>query len=209
MGGKMARKKLGMALLATLTVLAVNAVAQSNQVAGIVGRSFISNQSVSGSGAKIYFGDGLSYEANFSHTFINLGIVGIGVEVPFVFNPVTNVSFAGANAVPKDFRAYYITPAARATLFPTTAFNPWVSVGGGVAHYSPNSTLQYGGPNPNTSSTNTGVFQVGIGLDVRILGPFKLRGEFRDFDSTEPPINLNTSKRGSHYFAGGGLVFAF
>ena len=205
----MVRKQFGILLLAAMTVLAGTAVAQkSNEVAGIFGRTFISNQSVTGTTAKLYFGDGLSYEANFSHNFLNLGVVGIGVEVPFVFNPTTKVSFAAGNFVPKDFRAYFITPAARATLFPTTAFNPWVSVGGGFASFNPSSTLQYGGANTGKSTT-TGVFEVGVGLDVRLWGPFKLRGEFRDFNSSEPPINVKQNSRYSHYFAGGGLVFSF
>jgi hypothetical protein len=204
----MARKRFGMVLLATLTILAANAVAQSNQVAGIIGRTFISDQSVPGAGDKVRFGHALSYEGNFSHSFFNLGIVSLGVEVPFVFSPTNNLKFSTFDAVPKDFSAYYITPAARATLFPSTAFNPWVSVGGGVAHFNPNSTLQFGGTNP-TGSSNSAVFQVGVGLDVRILGPLKLRGEFRDFNTKEAPINVNLNNRYSYFFAGGGVVFAF
>src|ERR1700733_7309893 len=127
----MARTILGLVLLAALTVLAGTAVAQSNEVAGIVDRNFISNQSVSGSAATLYFGDGLTYEANYSHRFLNFGIVGVSVEVPFVFNPSTKLNFSGADAVPKDFRTFFIAPAARLTVFPTTAFNPWVSIGGG------------------------------------------------------------------------------
>ena len=69
-------------------------------------------------------------------------------------------------------------------------------------------SVEYGGANPSQSSTS-GVFEVGVGLDVRILGPLKLRGEFRDFNSSEPPINLNTGNRYSHLYAGAGLAFAF
>jgi hypothetical protein len=206
----MARKNFGIVVLALVMGLAATAVAQkSNEVAGIIGRTFISNQSVSGTTAKLYFGDGLSYEANFSRRFLNLGIVGIGVEVPFVFNPSTKVSFSASNAVPKEFRSYFITPAARVTLFPTTAFNPWFSIGGGFASYNPSSTLQYGGANPNAKSTSSGVFEVGGGLDVRFWGPWKVRGEIRDFQANEPPINLNKSNRYSHLYAGAGVVFSF
>jgi hypothetical protein len=205
----MARKRLQIVLLATVMILGGTAVAQkSNEVAGIIGRTFISNQSVGGTTAKIFFGDGLTYEANFSHRFLNFGIASISVEVPFVFNPSTKASFSAGNAVPKDFRSYFITPAARVTLFPTTAFNPWFSIGGGVANFNPSSTLQYGGTNPS-KSTSTGVFEVGGGLDVRIWGPLKLRGELRDFNSSEPPINLNKSNRYSHFYAGAGVVFSF
>jgi hypothetical protein len=204
----MARKNFGIVLLVAVTILTGTAVAQgSNEVAGIIGRTFISNQSVSGSAAKIYFGDGLSYEANFSHRFLNFGFVGISVEVPFVFNPSTKLGGA-FSSVPKDFRAYFITPAARATLFPTTRFNPWFSIGGGVAHFSSSSTTQFGAPNV-AQTNNSGVFEVGGGLDVGILGPLKLRGEIRDFNTNEPPINFNVNSRYSHLYAGAGLVFSF
>jgi opacity protein-like surface antigen len=206
----MARKSFGISLLSIVMILAGTALAQkSNEVAGVVGRTFISDQSVNGSIGKIRFGDGLAYEGNFSHRFLNLGIVGVSVEVPFVYNPSTQVAFGGGNQVPKEFRAYFITPAARVTLFPTTAFNPWVSVGGGFASFSPSSTLHFGGPNPNSKSTTSGVFEVGGGLDVRIMGPLKLRGEVRDFNSQEPPINLNVNNRYSHLYAGAGVVFSF
>src|SRR5215475_6013625 len=108
MGGKMARNRFGMALLATVILLAANALAQSNQVAGVFGRTFISDQSVPGTTDKLRFGDALSFEANYSHTFLNFGIANLGAEVPFVFTPTNNLKFSAFNALPKDFRAYYI-----------------------------------------------------------------------------------------------------
>ena len=203
----MALRRVGILVLLTATIFAANAVAQSNEVAGIVGRTFISDQSVSGSASKIHFGNGLSYEANFSHRLLDLTVASISVEVPFVVTPTEKLQF-NVNVVPKSFAAYYLTPAARVNLFPTTAFSPWVSVGGGFAHYSPSSTLEFGGANPSKSNT-TGVFQVGVGLDVRVFGPFKIRGEFRDFHSGQPSINLNTNDRRSNFFAGGGVVLSF
>jgi len=206
MGGKMARKRFGIVALATVTILVASAVAQkSSEVAGIVGRSFISDQSISGD--TLHFGDGLTYEANVSHRFFGFGVAGISVELPFVFNPSTKLNYT-INSVPKDFSAYFITPAARVNLFPTTAFSPWVSVGGGFARYNPNSTLEYGGANTGKSTTG-GVFEIGGGLDVRVYGPIKLRGEVRDFYSGEPPLNLNSGSHYSHLFAGAGVVFTF
>ena len=164
----MARKRLGIVSLAMLTILAASAAAQqSNQIAGIIGRSFISNQSVTGTSLtnpNVHFGDGLSYEANLSHSFFNFGILGLSVELPFVYNPSTNLQF-GLNTVPKDFRAYFLTPAARVNLFPGTAFSPWVSIGAGFARFTPNSTLEFGGVNTGKNTTSS-VFEVGGGLDA-------------------------------------------
>jgi hypothetical protein len=204
----MARRQFGIVVLLTVTILAANAVAQSNnEVAGIIGRAFISDQSVSGSPSQIHFGHGLTFEANYSHRLIDLAIASVSVEVPFVVTPTEKPQFK-VNVVPKSFQSYFVTPAVRVNLFPTTAFSPWVSIGGGFAHYSPSSDLEFGNPNPSKSNT-TGVFEIGGGLDVRVYGPVKIRGEFRDFRSGEPPINLNTSKRYSNIFAGGGVVLSF
>ncbi len=207
----MAWKRLGIVSLVILTILARSAVAQqSNQIAGIFGRSFISNQSVSGTGLAnpdVHFGDGLSYEANLSHSFFNFGIAGLSVELPFVYNPSTNVQF-GLNTVPKDFRAYFLTPAARVNFFPGTAFSPWVSIGAGFASFTPNNTLEFGGVNAGKNTTSS-VFEVGGGLDVRVSDHFKVRGEVRDFNTDEPPINVNLGNRYNHLFMGVGVVFAF
>jgi opacity protein-like surface antigen len=208
----MARKKFGIAVLATVTILVASAFAQrSNEVAGSIGRSIISDEGVSGivsGNPNVHFGQAWTYEGNFSHRFFNFGIAAISVEIPVVYDPKTKVQFGPSNSVPKDFSAYFLTPAARVNLFPTTALSPWVSVGAGFARFNPNTTLEFGGGSAAVSQTNA-VFQVGGGLDVGPWDHFKIRGEIRDFNSSEPPINLNKSNRYSHIFAGLGLVFSF
>ncbi len=207
----MARNTFAVVLLATVVILAAGAFGQkTNEVAGLVGRNIIRDQSVSGvTNATIHFGDGLLYEGNFSHQFFNFGLAGISVEVPFVINTQTKLHFA-PTGVPKDFSSYFITPAVRVNLFPTTAFSPWASVGGGVGHFSPNATLEYGGPS-NAVSSSSGVFEAGFGLDVRVFGPIKIRGEFRDFNATEPSA-LNAghgTKRLNNLMTAAGVVFSF
>jgi opacity protein-like surface antigen len=122
-------------------------------------------------------------------------------------DPTNKLQYA-TNVVPPAFKSYFVTPAARVNLFPATSFSPWVSVGGGFGYFTPSSTLEFGGSNPS-KSRSTGVFQVGGGLDVRVIGNFKIRGEIRDFYSGEPPVNLNLSNRYSNLYAAAGVVFSF
>jgi hypothetical protein len=208
----MARQRFGIAVLIAMALLAVNAAAQKNEIAGSVGRVFISDQGVLGanpSNPNIHFGDGLTYGANYARRFINLGIIDVKVEVPFVFTPTVKLNF-GQNIVPKSFRSYFVTPAARVSLFPTTAFSPWVSFGGGFGRFDESSQLEFGGTNTGQKGTTSGVFQSGGGLDVKILSAFKLRGEVRDFYSGTPQLNANTGKTRQHnIFVGGGVVFSF
>jgi hypothetical protein len=95
-------------------------------------------------------------------------------------------------------------------LFPEQAVSPWVSFGGGFGHFGESSTLLFGGLNPGKTGTTTGVLQAGVGLDVKIFGRFRLRGEARDFWSGVPDLNVNTGKSRQHnIFVGGGLVWHF
>jgi hypothetical protein len=94
--------------------------------------------------------------------------------------------------------------------FPDHAISPWVSFGSGFGHFAASSTLLFGGNNPGTTGTNTGVIQAGLGLDVKIFHRFSLRGEGRDFWSGVPQLNVNTGKSRQHnIFAGLGIVFHF
>ena len=111
--------------------------------------------------------------------------------------------------MPSNYKSYFVTPSVRANVFATTAISPWISVGGGIGHFSPSSDLEFGGRSPAKSTTN-GVFQMGIGLDVRIIRKLSVRGEVRDFWSGTPDITVDTGKSRQHnFFVGGGVVWRF
>ena len=50
------------------------------------------------------------------------------------------------------------------------------------------------GQPPQSSEVGTGVYQIG-GLDVKLVGHFKIRGEARDFWTGVPPVNVSTERR--------------
>jgi len=207
----MARKWFGILVLAMMTLVVANAAAQKWEVAGSVGRIFISDQGVANTNlfnSNVHFGDQLTYEANGGRRIVDIGIASLSVEVPFVFSFDQKVNFE-ENLVPKSFNSFFVTPSVRLNLFPMTAFSPWISGGGGWGRFDESSTLEDGGKNPGATGTNCGVAQVGLGLDVRILHGFKLRGEVRDFYSGVPQLNVPTVTRQHNIFAGGGLVWQF
>ena len=200
-----------LAVLAVLTILVAGAFAQKNELGGTLGRTFISDQGVAGTAfpdSNIHFGHGLTFEANYGRHLLNTGVFRITLEVPAVFNPNEKLSFSGLNT-PSSFASYFVTPSARVTLLPSGAVAPWISIGGGFGHFSLSSRLESGQPNPR-SGTTTGVFQLGIGLDVRIVHSLYLRGEAREFNSGEPQLNVSTGKsRFNNLFAGAGVVWHF
>lgn len=210
----MSWKQLWIAALAGVALVSSPATAQDekNQLSGIVGRTFISDQGIKGatfSNPFVRFGNGFTFEVNYSRYLITSPVFALSGEVPVVFNLDEDVG-SGANVVPSDYRSYFITPAARANLFPATAVSPWVSFGGGFGHFSETSSLIFGGTNPGKSKT-TGVLQAGFGLDVRIWHRISIRGEVRDFWSGEPdfPLAPTGKTRQHNIFVGAGAIWHF
>jgi hypothetical protein len=211
----MSGKQAVIAVLAVvMSILGSSAAAQDekNELSGSIGRMFISDQGIIGAtnfNPVVRSGNGLTFEVNYARRILGTPVFAISGEVPAVFDLDENLN-SGDNVVPKNYKQIFITPSARLNLFPDTAVSPWVSLGGGFAHFTENSTLIYGGPNPGSSSTS-GVLQGGFGLDVRVLHQFSIRLDVRDFWSGTPSLPLaDTGKSRQHnFFVGGGVVWHF
>jgi hypothetical protein len=133
------------AALAVVVLVGSPATAQDekNQLAGTLGRTFISDEGIKGatfSNPFVRFGDGLTFEVNYSRDLITSPVFALSGEVPVVFNLDEDVN-SGANVVLSHCSSYFITPAARVNLFPATAVSSWVSFGGGFGHFSETSSL--------------------------------------------------------------------
>jgi hypothetical protein len=201
------------AILVSLVTLVSGASAQErNELSGLIGRTFVSDQGVTGTttpGALLTSGAGISVEGNYGRRLLDFGLVGLTGEVPFVVNFHENVHF-DVNVVPKDYKSFFVTPSIRANLFPNNGLSPWVSAGGGFGYFKENSALEFGGPNPGKTGTTTGVFQAGVGLDVKLFNRLSVRGEARDFFTGIPQLNVDTGKSRQHnFFVGGGVVWHF
>jgi hypothetical protein len=214
----MSGKQAVIAVLAvTMSILGVRASAQDekNELTGIIGRIFISDQGIHGPDAPqvnpfVRSGKGLTFEVNYARQLFGTPVYAVSGEVPAVFNLDEDLG-SGAAVVPTGYKQVFVTPSVRVNLFPATAASPWVSIGGGFAHFSEDSQLIYqGGPNPGTS-TSSGVLQGGLGLDVRVYHRFSIRGQVRDFWSGTPDLPLaDTGKTRQHnYFVGGGVIWRF
>ncbi len=208
----MSLKRLTIVCLCAVMTLVAHAAAQKNELAGLVGRTFISNQGIKGAtflNNEVRFGNGWTFEVNYAHRVLGAGFASVFLELPAVVN-VNEKLNTGLNLIPENFKSYFVTPAARLNVLSDTAISPWVSLGGGYGHFSESSTLVFGGPNPGKTGTSTGVLQAGIGLDVRTFDRFSLRGEARDFWSGVPQLNVDTGKSRQHnIFVAVGVVWHF
>lgn len=201
-----------LAMTISLLVASARAQDEKNELTGILGRTFISDQGIQGAtffNPFVRSGKGLTFEVNYARRLYGTQVYTISAEVPAVFNLDEDLN-SGADVVPSDYQQIFVTPSARFNLFPQTAFSPWVSFGGGFGHFSESNTLIFGGSNPGTSSTS-GVVQGGLGLDVRLWHHFSIRGQVRDFWSGTPdfPLAPTGKSRQHNYFLGGGVVWHF
>ena len=208
----MSQQRLTIVCLCAVMTLVAHATAQKNELAGLVGRTFISNQGIRGAtffNNEVRFGSGWTFEVNYAHRVLGGGLASVFLEVPAVVNVDEQLN-TGLNLIPKNFKSYFVTPAARLNVLSDTAISPWVSLGGGYGHFSESSTLVFGGPNPGKTGTSTGVLQAGVGLDVRTFDRFSVRGEARDFWSGVPQLNVDTGKSRQHnIFVAVGIVWHF
>ncbi len=208
----MSLKRLTIVCLCAVMTLVAHAAAQKNELAGLVGRTFISNQGIKGAtflNNEVRFGNGWTFEVNYAHRVLGAGFASVFLELPAVVN-VNEKLNTGLNLIPENFKSYFVTPAARLNVLSDTAISPWVSLGGGYGHFSESSTLVFGGPNPGKTGTSTGILQAGVGLDVRTFDRFSVRGEARDFWSGVPQLNVDTGKSRQHnIFVAVGVVWHF
>jgi hypothetical protein len=205
------------AVLSVIMLLGVSAVAQDekNEIGGILGRTFISDQGIQGAtyfDPIIHSGKGLSFNVEYARRLYVAPLFSFSGEVMVMYNPDEDLNAGeyGFAVVPTDYKQLFVTPAVRLNLFPTTAVSPWVSFGGGFGHFSEGKFLDYGGTNPGKSTT-TGVIQGGIGLDVKAWRKLSIRFEARDFWSGEPdfPLAATGKSRQHNFFVGGGAFWRF
>jgi opacity protein-like surface antigen len=213
----MSRKRLWIAALSALLMFAAFAAAQDekNEIGGNLGRIFISDQGIQGAtyfDPTIHFGKGLTFDIEYARHIFVAPVYSISGEVIFADDPKTllNAGDYGNAVVPQSIKSYFITPAARVNLFPTTAVSPWISLGAGAGHFSQSPQLDYSGPNPGKSTTGF-TLEGGLGLDVKVWKQLSIRGGVRDFWAGEPDFPLApTGKSHFHnYFVFGGAFWRF
>jgi opacity protein-like surface antigen len=204
-------------MFALVIGLAASAAAQDekNEIGGIIGRTFISDQGIKDAtyfDPIIHSGKGLSVEGEYARRIFVAPIYAVSGEAVVMYNwdEHLNAGDYGNAVVPNQYKELFVTPAARVNLFPTTAVSPWVSLGAGFGHITEGSTLDYGTTNPGKNTTSFAL-EGGVGLDVKVWRKISIRGEVRDFWSGEPdfPLAPTGKSRQHNYFVGGGAFWRF
>lgn len=213
----MSVKRFCVSVLLCAAILGASAAAQDekNELGGSLGRIFISDQGIQGAtffDPVIHHGKGLTFDVEYGRRFLVTPIYSVSGEILFAYNPDEDLNGGAylSAVVPPNMKQWFLTPAARVNLFPTTAVSPWVSFGAGFAHQSESSTLIYGGTNPGKSTTSAAI-QAGLGLDVKVWKKLSIRGGVRDFWAGEPdfPLAPTGKSRQHNFFVFGGAFWRF
>ncbi|HKO18622.1 MAG TPA: hypothetical protein VJU82_07030 [Acidobacteriaceae bacterium] len=122
---------------------------------------------------------------------LNLDIVSLHLELPVMVAPNRSGSGVG------NFSEVFFTPGLRLK-FSLPVLSPFLSLGGGFAHFSPKNRL-------NNLSDTRGTLGAGAGVDLHTHIPLLgFRAEVREFYTGDPYAATQ-----HNVFAGGGLVLKF
>jgi hypothetical protein len=219
----MPAKRLPFVLALLFLSLSTCCFAQKAEVSFTLGGTFVSDSKVNvlipcpgpscnTSTGSIQSGHHIYLEGTPALQLLNAKVASLYVEVPIVGIPSQNLHLTStiSTANLKDLSSLFVTPALRLKVLPSLPISPFVSFGGGVAHYS-----------LGTGTNNKSVLQYGGGLDFKTGIPFLgFRAEVRDFVSSDPNfgsaantlLGINNAQSGLHrhnVLAGGGLVLRF
>ena len=210
----MSAKRLAFLAVVLVLVLVASALAQVNELSITAGRTFVSTQTIQNPlqgdvNPNIHFGNEESVAFNYGRLLMSHKILGLYAELPVAIYFRMDLN-TYENQIPKDIGALFATPSVRLNLFSGQGVTPWVSAGGGYGRFREAPSLNFYGPNPGPTGTNTGVVQFGVGLDVWPWQRWGARFEARDFYSGTPDLNVETGRSRQHnYYVGAGIVHRF
>lgn len=190
------------------------AMAQKADAAFVVGGSFVSDTNgtfllpvVGTTPATIKTDHHIFLEGALGVRLLNAHLVSLHAELPVAGIPSTPLTVAGVSTALDHLGTLFITPGLRLKFAPIAPISPWVSIGGGWAHYSLNTA---------GLTQNKGAVQYGGGLDFKTGLPLLgFRAEVRDFVTGDPDFGFGsifTTTSGLHHhniLAGGGIVLRF
>lgn len=191
----MARKLAGTIVLFLVALSTVSAFAQNNELGVTAGGYFPINSSADS-------GNAFAVGGSFAHRVFGVPMAAIYFELPVygTFNSTSDiVSTADGHA---RYSALFVTPGLKLKLASAFPISPYFVVGGGLARFSKSNVT-------TDSTTNTGVFDVGGGLDFKIAPFVSARTEVRDYYSGNPKILNGFTDREHQLVTSVGLVLRF
>jgi len=193
------------ALVFFMLTLGLSAQAQKNEASFLVGGLKTGSRGVTDAAASsIDTGASVAYEVNVATRLVNAKLVSLYFEVPLIVAPNTDLNSSNV-LVPNNYSSIFFTPGLKLKAWTMSPLSPYAVLGAGIGHFNSSSTLVSGQPNPASRGTTAFVYDVGGGVDVRVIPFVALRGEIRDLISGNPKFVVPVSGDHQHnvLFAGG------
>jgi hypothetical protein len=136
---------------------------------------------------------GVAYEGFLAHRVANFQAVSLSVELPVLGIPSRGTNFGNVS-----FSTVAVTPGLRLNFAPQASISPYLSAGGGIAHFS-----------GDANSATHGAARFGGGVDFKT--PFPHIGgriELKDLITPWPSLFPKSGVMQNFVF-GGGVVFKF
>jgi len=193
------------ALLFLMLLLAMSAQAQKNEASFLVGALKTGSRGITDAAAgSIESGASTAYEINVATRLLNARLVSLYFELPLIVAPNTDLTSSNV-LVPKNYSSIFFTPGLKLKAWTLSPISPYAVLGAGLGHFTSSGTLLSGQPNPSSKTTTKFVYDVGGGIDLRVIPFVALRGEIRDLISGNPSFTVPVSGDRQHnvLFAGG------
>lgn len=183
-------------LAALCLLLAGAAQAQKNDIALTAGGYFNLTSPLS-------LGVAPALEGTFAHRIAGVPLLALYAELPVAGSFSSDIPTISGLSLVRSYTSLFITPGVRVRLAPSFPLSPYVSAGLGYGRF--NRQLFTG----SSTSDSAFAFDIGGGLDLKILPIVGLRGEVRDFNSGGVGLETLTLGRQNNLFVTAGITVRF
>jgi hypothetical protein len=142
-------------------------------------------------------GPGTAMQVNYGRRVFEKENFALYGEINFIASPLRDVASSVTSAT-ANVASLYVTPGIRLKVLPRSRVSPWAAIGGGYADYEQSTARLGGSANSAPRELSRGVFDFGVGVDVRVWRWIALRGEARDFFSGSPAYNVPSISGGQN-----------
>src|SRR5262249_28473202 len=196
-------------LIIYISTFTLSGFAQRSELAFVVGAKVTPSTGSTFNFNQLSVGTTPFYEGNYAASVVQVPAAALHLVFPIVGSPSADLTTANFTAV-KSYSSLFFTPSLRLKFVPKLPLSPWISAGGGLAHFSP-SSMTVAGASTTVSSTTKGAFQGGAGLYFHFPAfPLGLRLEAPDFYTGRPNLsNITVFNVRHNIIVGGGAVFRF
>jgi Outer membrane protein beta-barrel domain len=177
-------------------VAAVSAHAQSNDVALTGGGYFAASNPLD-------LGVAWALEGSYARKIVSVPLVSLSAELPVAGSFTSSIPTLSGTAIARSYTSLFITPGIRVRLAPSFPISPYVSAGLGYGRFNRQFT------DGTNSSNGTFAYDIGGGLDLKVLPFISLRAEVRDFNSGGIGLQSLALGRQNNLFVTAGVALRF